>query len=232
MTVVAVGSLTVGALAATQSAQADATKTVARWDMDEPNLTTELADSSGNAITGVIGTTVQAGTLFDGATGHKFPWKQPNSLPADPQRLDVIPHQDALNPGTQDFAVTVRLRTKNRFGNIIQKGQGTQVGGYFKMENPAAVLKCLFLGTNDKASLTDYRTRNDEQWHTVKCARSGNQFTMTIDDELVMTKTRAIGSISNPRPISIGGKYTCDVVKITCDYFVGEIDYVQWDIGS
>ena len=40
------------------------------------------------------------------------------------------------------------------------------------------------------------------------------------------------GTINNTWDLTIGGKGTCDQIKTTCDYFVGDIDYVRIEKGS
>jgi len=41
------------------------------------------------------------------------------------------------------------------------------------------------------------------------------------------TLKHATGNISNTWALTIAGKGTCDQVTVTCDYWVGQIDYVQ-----
>ena len=33
-------------------------------------------------------------------------------------------------------------------------------------------------------------------------------------------------------PLTIGGKVDCDQVKVTCDYFAGDIDWVRIEASS
>ena len=72
---------------------------------------------------------------------------------------------------------------------------------------------------------------NDGQWHTVRCERTATKVVMTIDGIKKRTGTGPTGSISNSAPLAIGGKSTCDQIKITCDYFVGDIDFVRIEKG-
>ena len=72
-------------------------------------------DSSGNGLNGVIGANVQEGTaLPGGGIGYRFPYKRPNTPPADPQHLVTVPHDTRLNPGGGDFAVEFRMRPPTR----------------------------------------------------------------------------------------------------------------------
>jgi hypothetical protein len=40
-------------------------------------------------------------------------------------------------------------------------------------------------------------------------------------------KNGVSGNLNNSFPMTIGGKPKCDQVKVTCDYFVGDVDYVR-----
>ena len=50
---------------------------------------------------------------------------------------------------------------------------------------------------------------------------------MIVDGKVTMTLKHATGNISNSVPLTIAGKGNCNQVRITCDYWVGDIDYVQ-----
>ena len=110
------------ALAAPASAAID--QPVAIWQMNEAAGATTMVDSSGHGLDGTIGSHVQTGVaLAGGGTGYRFPYLRPNTPPADPEHLAVVPNSSALNPGTGDYAVEFRMRTTHSFGNVIQKGQ-------------------------------------------------------------------------------------------------------------
>jgi hypothetical protein len=155
---------------------------------------------------------------------------KPNQPPADRQCLVTV-FDDRLNPRRHAFAVTVRFRTTRSFGNVIQKGQAGSPGGYFKWEIPKGRLTCLFRGVVDgtkvgRAVNSGARRLNDGAWHTVTCKRTRSGLVMTIDGRTTRRATGWTGRIANPRPPSIGGKYNGDQDRVTCDYFVGAIDYV------
>jgi hypothetical protein len=199
---------------------------LADWEMNEGHGASVMTDSGGNGITGSIGSVVRTGTVAQGATAYRFPWAKPNKTPADTPRLVKV-DDDRLNPGTSDFSITLRYRTTHNFGNIMQKGQHGARGGYFKLEQPKGHLTCLFRGTQGHVLVNSGVQLDDGAWHTIVCSRVGNQVTMTIDNHITHTKSGSIGSISNNVPLTIGGKTNCDQVKITCDFFVGDIDKVQ-----
>lgn len=228
-------STMVALLAIPDPGGAVANQTTGLYEMNEPagTGTRVLVDSSGNALNGTIGSDVLNGVSFNGAIGHKFPWVLPNKPPANPNRLDQIPNSTLLNPGTRDYAVTVRYRTTQNFGNVIQKGQAGSVntGGYWKWEQPFGIVMCLFRDANTSVNAKSPIALNDGQWHTVRCERTATRLTMTVDDTHVVRRNARPHNISNTRPITIGGKLNCDQVEITCDYFVGEIDYVRIERG-
>lgn len=225
------GAASLAALALSSPATAAATTTVGLWNMNEKAGSKVLVDSSGNGFNGTIGTSVVAGATFNGATGHRFPYIKPNTPPANPQHIDQVPDNATLRPGTSDFAVTVRYRTTENFGNILQKGQAGGTKGYWKFQQPKGIVSCLFRGASGSKSVNSGVALNDGQWHTVRCERTATKVVMTIDGVKKRTGTGPTGAITNTFPLTIGGKGTCDQVSVTCDYFVGDIDYVRIEKG-
>ena len=210
---------------------------LALWEMNESSddTTGVLVDSSGNEFTGTIGNEVIRGVAIDGAVAHRFTPVSPNLPPANPNRIDQIPHRDQLNPGASDFVVTIRYRTRRNFGNLIQKGQAGYAAaggsGYWKIEQPYGYAKCLFRGTNLDVNARSPIRLNDGLWHTVRCALTATSLTMTVDGTYFAHRSVVPHDIANSRPMTIGGKVNCDQIHITCDYFVGDIDYVMIEKG-
>jgi Concanavalin A-like lectin/glucanases superfamily len=209
------------ALSVTGSSGAATMTTLALWNMNEAPGSHTLVDASGNRINGTIGTEV----VLNGAV-HRFGFLKPNTPPAHPHHIDVV-NSSRLNPGTLDYSVTIRAKWTNAFGNIIQKGQAGAVGGYFKLQAPNGLVQCLFRGATGSAGVSSKRALNDGRWHVVTCTRTATQVSMTVDGVVTMTISHATGAISNNVPLTIAGKSNCDQIKITCDYFAGQIDYVQ-----
>jgi len=213
-------------------AGAAANKTVAYWQMNESAGAKTMIDSSGNGLNGSIGSDVIVGATYNGATGYRWPFTSPTAPPAKPGRLVLVKHDDRLNPLSGDYAVTIRYRTNQHFGNIIQKGQGGATGGYFKIENPNGIFTCVFRGRSSSGSwlrreVTSGTPLSDNQWHTVRCERTSTGLTLTIDGSTVRRVSGSTGNIYNTRPISIAGKYNCDQIHITCDYYTGDIDWIK-----
>jgi hypothetical protein len=211
-----------GGLLLAPPASAASLTTLAMWNMNETSGTT-LVDSSGNGINGTIGSEV----VLTGSV-HTFKYLKPNTPPAHPGHLDTVTTNSALlNPGTRDYSITVRAKWTNAFGNMIQKGQSGTVGGYFKWQAPKGIVQCLFRGSTGNAGVGSQTPLNDGQWHVITCTRTATQVQMVVDGTVRSTLKHATGNISNSKPLSIAGKSSCDQVTVTCDYWVGQIDYVQ-----
>jgi hypothetical protein len=208
------------ALFLTPPATAATLTTLALWNMNESGGTT-LVDSSGHGINGTIGSEV----VKNGAV-HTFNFLQPNTPPPHPGHLDTVTNSQ-LNPGTRVYSITIRMKWTEPFGNIIQKGQSGTAGGYFKWQAPKGIVQCLFRGSAGNAGVGSKKALNDGLWHVVNCTRTSTQVTMTVDGVQVSTLVHATGNISNTKVLSIAGKSTCNQVSVSCDYFVGQIDYVR-----
>lgn len=203
--------------------------TLANWQMNEGPGATVMVDSSGH-VNGTIGSAVQTGFSFGGATGYHWVFTSPTAPPAKPERI-VQANSSTLNPNSGNYTVTLRYRTTKHFGNIVQKGQAGSSGGYFKIENPGGRLTCVFRGTNSsgkflRKQVVSPGVLSDGQWHIAHCARTSTGLKLTIDGKVVATANGSTGNITNNRPISIAGKLNCDQVTTTCDYFTGDIDYI------
>jgi Laminin G domain len=227
-----VAALGMIALGSSTPIGAAATVTLTNWQMNESAGTNVMIDSSGHGINGVVGSAILTGNTENGVTFYRWTSTNPNQPPPKPERLVQV-NNSTLNPGTRDYAITVRFRTTHNYGNMIQKGQSGAPGGYFKWQIPSGNLSCLFRGRSSTGAILSKQVSsgtiklNDGQWHTVKCERTADRVTMTIDGVLRRTALGPTGSISNTVPLTIGGKLNCDQVSVTCDYFAGDIDYVQ-----
>lgn len=208
-------------------ARADSARTVALWTMDESAGSRTMYDSSGNGLDGTIGREVGTAVQTDGARGYRFDRLEPDTPPAHPRHLVVVPDYADLDPGDREYQVTVRLRTRDQFGNIIQKGQATVSGGSYKLQIPGGKVQCWFRGSAGSVLVTAPRPINDGRWHTVQCWRTRDGVSLAIDGTRVAGRWGATGTISNNWPLSIGGKISCDQVDVGCDYFAGDIDRVE-----
>ena len=180
-----------------------------------------------NPLNGKVGSSVVTGYRVPGLVGYKIPSPAPTGY--DPRRIVVVPNDTRLNPSGHDFVVTLRFRGKYD-GNIVQKGQATSAGGYWKVETHGSTT-CTFKGSAGLVAVTNRLRLTDNHWHTVRCERNGSKMSMTVDGKQVDKRIRATGVIANNLPLTVGGKGTCDASggRVTCDYFVGEIDRVEID---
>ncbi len=230
-----VGLVPSAAHAAPGSAQLQAvTGTVtAMYEMNEPSGASVMHDTSGNGLDGVIDPSgVQSGATFDGATGYNWVRRPPTTPPASPERVIQVPDNINLEPGDQDFTLEIRYRTKEKFGNIIQKGQAQSKGGQWKIQNPKGIPSCLFKGSNGRVATGAKTPLNDNQWHTLTCVLTSSSVTMYVDGVQRNKKNGSAGTVDNKMPVTIGGKIDCDQIKVTCDYFSGQIDYVKITKGG
>jgi len=137
-----------------------------------------------------------------------------------------------LDPGRGNFSVQLRFRTKDSFGNVLQKGQATTVGGQVKLQIPKGKLSCMFKTPSGTATAgSGTKLLNDNQWHVVRCDRTPTSVTMFVDGVRTGRSNHPTGALNNTKPWTIGGKSGCDAVDVTCDYFAGEIDYVTMTKG-
>jgi hypothetical protein len=221
-------ALTTSALLAGTGAEAHASAdhAIAIWDMSERGGD-RMYDSSEHGIEGRIGRDV---ARVDGA--FRFGRLEPDTPPARPEHLVIVPDDRELDPGTRDYAITMRLRTSNHFGNVIQKGQATVSGGSYKIQIPNGRVQCWFRGSAGQLLVTAPRPINDGRWHTVRCERNSDGVEVAIDGRTVASRWGWTGSIANSWPVSIGGKTDCDQVSVGCDYFAGDIDYISIEVDQ
>jgi len=203
--------------------------TLADWEMNEGSGATTMIDSSGH-VNGTIGSAVKTGVSVMGATVYRWPFASPTAPPPKPERI-VQANSNSLNPGSGTYTVSLRYRTTQHFGNIVQKGQAGSAGGYFKVENPHGQINCVFRGVVSgklvRKAVTSPAVLSDGAFHVATCTRTANAVTLTIDGSVVDTAHGSTGNISNTRPVTIGGKLNCDQVNTTCDYYTGDIDWVK-----
>jgi hypothetical protein len=214
----------VAATIAVSPVNAAATKQLARWEMNEGPSASVMQDSSGRGNHGVIGDDVVSGLSAGGATFYRFPtYRDPATVPLNPERVVQVNDSD-LNPGTRDYAITVKFRTTKPDGNMIQKGQSGQ--SFVKIEAHNGLVSCLFRGASGSKSVNSGVALNNGQWHTIRCERTVDKVELTIDGTRVRRGYGPTGNISNSLPMTIGGKVKCNQTTTGCDYFDGDIDRV------
>jgi hypothetical protein len=219
-------------LLASSPVHAAGTATVTHvYEMNEAPGASVMTDTGSVRRNGKIGTEVTTGAVFDGAVGYRFPRLQPSTPPAHPQHVVTIADDPSLDPGTADFSVEIRYRSTNKFGNLIQKGQATTKGGQFKIQLPQGRPSCYYKGSVGRVGAGAPAPINDGRWHVLRCTRTSTAVDFYVDGVRVGHKNGVSGTIDNSLPWSIGGKTDCDQVKVTCDYFGGDVDYVRLEKG-
>jgi hypothetical protein len=227
-----------GALVLGPASPAHAASVLARWNMNEQPGSKVLVDSGPNHINGTIGTSITLNGSF-----HSFPQVQRgfNNATFDPQHLDVV-NDSRMNPGTADFRVTVRLKIAkpaDAFGNVMQKGQSGSPTGFWKIELDGPTRGLVFCGftsivngVTTKGGIRSPINIADNQWHVVTCER-GPGFVSTTVDGHTTKQMHSVGSVVNNVPLTIGGKANCTAATPhhDCDYFEGQLDYVEVDKG-
>jgi hypothetical protein len=244
---IAVSALVTGTIgvSAGGSQAADGPPNVLALEFNEPAGASTAQDSSGLGHDGSIGSHVamksEADPLSPDGTGvtrfADFDRHPPGEgVDYGLDHLVVVPDapNGAVDPRTSDFTLEVRFRTKDSFGNMIQKGQSKTPGGQVKVQAPGGRIQCMFKGSLGKATPgtgskngANAATFNDNRWHILRCVRTQQAVTLYIDGVRYGRINRATGNIDNNKPWTIGGKSQCDAVRVTCDYYPGTIDYVR-----
>jgi FlaG/FlaF family flagellin (archaellin) len=221
------------------------TNVAADWEMNESYSasTMESGPTVMHDSTGNHNGTIPRQDSPDGQQitthGSYYSWKDrcPACYPPDSTRVIQVPDSSALEipDPSVPYTLTFRFRTSHPFGNYMQKGQATTPGGQIKVQAPKGNVQCLFhgsLGQVGTGSTQKYPALDDGQWHTVTCVHTSTQVKEYVDNHTTpIVKNGSTGPIDNSYPMTIGGKPKCDQVKVTCDYFSGDMDFVRVSHG-
>ena len=217
---------------------------VALWEMNDQVAAGQsredaMKDSSGNNLHGDVGSAVVLREPV--ATGNYAYRFKGDFATVDDERLVTIPDAQTggrLDPGTGTFAISLRFKTGAADPNILQKGQAGQAGGYWKVVLKEGWPRCHFRDENGRTLaigfVDDTRTQakvNTKTWRTLRCERTATAVKATIDFDtptpITKVLKRTAGNIDNTQPLSIGGKFHCEGVLVTCDYYAGAIDWIK-----
>jgi hypothetical protein len=192
--------------------------TVALWHMDEGSGTTAI-DATGNGHNGTNTNIGYVSPGFDGS-GGAYSFNGSSRV--------VIPDSPALNPGSQDITLVAHVKTTTLPGSVgdydlIRKKKNAQV---YKMEIlGTGVGYCQFKGTVASVAVKGGPNIVNGQWHTIVCAKTSSQVTLTVDGTVVATKVRTAGSISPPIDLYLGRQ------PDGSDAYTGLMDEVSVTIG-
>ena len=230
--VIVTSSVVVAGLALAPSATAATGDVlVADWEMNDPAGSTVMFDSSGNKLNGTVSADAAAHGLTLNGSAYTWALRSPTAPPAElPRVVQVVPESDKLDIPDPNVTQTIafRFKTNKPYGNILQKGQATDKGGQIKIENPGGYTQCVYHGGNGSyVSVPSPIKLNDNQWHTFSCVHMAKQIQVWVDGVQVATKNYSTGYINNAYPFVVGGKSRCDQIKVTCDYYTGQIDWIH-----
>lgn len=201
-----------------------ATTVVGLWSFDEAAGATVAADSSGFGNAGQLRGNVVTGLA--GRSGNAY------SFAAAGSWVEVASTAQ-LNPLTADFSYSADIKISTAPGSgvtydVIRKGLAATPGGEFKLEVvTGGQIKCTAKDAARVRAVVKGPKHNyaDGQWHRVGCSRVGTRWSAVVDG-LTVSKTIALGRISNDKNLSIGSKYGQQ------DATPGLVDEVQLSIDS
>ncbi len=216
------------------SAASGTSTAAADWELNDPAGSAVMRDSSGSGLNGTIRTSAASDGLTLNGSYYHWSARCPACLPVASGRVVQVPDNAKLDIPDPSVTYTLefRFRTTHGYGNYMQKGQATAAGGQIKVQGPNGIVQCLFKGANGVRTVTGSPTALDDgQWHTVACVHKATSVEEWVDGVRVAVNNRSTGYIDNSKPFVIGGKPQCDQIKVTCDYFSGDIDYVRISHG-
>lgn len=145
------------------------------------------------------------------------------------------PSSADLNPGSRNFAygadVLLTPGQTSKGQNVVQKGYST-TSSQWKLQIDGAAGRPSCVLVDDRRSAIRIAASSvsvaDGRWHSVQCQRAGTTLTILIDGALRgSTGVPARLSVSNDRPLSIGGKGAF----ADNDQFNGALDNVWVRVG-
>lgn len=208
--------------------------TVLDLQFNEPAGATVANDSSGMNHDGAIGSHLRMNGSYADWDRHSpatNPYFGADHLIMVPDAADA-----SLDPQSSTFVVEFRMRTTDKFGNILQKGQAKSQGGQVKFQQPGGFVSCLFKTSTTQASIKSSIATNDGQWHVIRCERSTSEVRLYIDGVFNKRIRKTTGNINNNKAWTFGGKFECDPNNPnqgadSCDYYPGDIDWVRMSKG-
>lgn len=224
------GGAAVGALALVLGFSTPASAAVdrGRWGMDEQipyGSSGRMVDKSGLENHGTVGTKVRTGLPYGAYRGYQFTGTGDDV--GDVQHLVLVSDATGtLDPGTRNITMTVNVTTTDSDANILQKGQAGTPGGHYKVEINEGKPACQFRGSLRERLVTWGTRIDDGRPHTISCHKASDRVSITVDGQSSTLYRSdgffAVGSISNAKSLSIGGKAECGG-SVDCDYFQGTI---------
>ncbi|MGN6167956.1 MAG: LamG-like jellyroll fold domain-containing protein, partial [Solirubrobacteraceae bacterium] len=175
---------------AISASSAFATRTVARWHMNESSGTV-MHDSVGNHN----GTIHSVRLGVPGFLGSAYGFNGSSSYV-------LVPAAGDLNPGRANLAVTIHLKTTSRprrghDWDLIRKGHFRKSRDEWKVEyHPDGRASCGFKGSRRFATLRAGPSLDNNRWHTIRCVKTASAIRLIVDG-VTHSKARRVGSIGN-----------------------------------
>src|ERR1051325_10596150 len=126
-----------------QIAVAAADHVVADWELNEAPGSTTMVDSSVDGLDGQIDPTaadhgLHVGMTEGATTFYHWDNRCPTCMPVEEQRVVQVPDNDMLDipDPTTTYQLEFRFRTDKPFGNFMQKGHSSTIGGQIKVQAP------------------------------------------------------------------------------------------------
>ena len=149
----------------------------------------------------------------------------------------TVPYSPTLVPGSKDVSATVEINTTAKPGtggldfDILRS---SKAGQQYKIElfpkSGKALALCFFSGSLAHKQITAGPALNDGQWHTITCAKTSNQISLTVDGVLAKTAAIQIGTITHKiTAFTIGWKPASGTKGE--DFYVGKLRNVSVSIG-
>ncbi len=223
-------SLALAAPSTAAGRAASTPQTVLDLEMNEAPGATVAVDTSGLGHNGAIGKHLVAHNGY--ITWDRHSPDEHIYYGADHLIMVNDAADGSLDPGTGNFSVEFRFRSTAKFGNVIQKGQATTVGGQVKFQQPKGYMSCMFKTPTGTASIKSSIFTSDGAWHTIRCDRTPTEVDLYVDGVFNKRIRHTTGNLDNKKPWTIGGKFDCDTSKPgtgadSCDYWAGDMDYVR-----
>lgn len=208
---VLVAAAVLGAVAAGPVAPASGSAWGASWQFNEAAGSRMFHDSSGAGNTGYLGTGVSL-------TGSALRFTGRDNA--------TVPNSASLNPGTRPFSWAARVRLTGGFinPNIVQKGRYGDPSQW-KLDYFRGDAFCKVIGPARQRSVRMRVNLFDGRFHTITCIKHTHSLTISVDGRSASVPYAYVGSITNNKVVTIGGKQPCP--RGDCDRMTGLVDWVR-----
>lgn len=184
----------------------------ATWQFSDVAGSSTFHDTSGNGNTGHIGAGMSLSGSYSRFSGRGN---------------GTVPSSSTLNPGRRDFRWATKVMRTGGYAapNLVQKGEyGDHPASQYKMEYHDGTATCRVIGSNGHRTVGLRVNLNDGFWHTISCTKHAFTLTINVDGRVLSHGGANVGSITNDKPLTIGGKASCP--SGNCDRLTGYMDWV------